>query len=217
MFTTKKMTIATCMLIAMFNPRYLSATHVVVISGQQIFMQSAEGKAVQNTLQKLQESFVSAFQSMHMEIEKLEKTLDSLLKKAKPLYEELQSNVKMLSESAKLQKTDLFNKLQEEIKDAESLLKRQVDKRNNYAKEADEKMKMKQNELTMPLNQKFQETVEKVAKKEKCDVVLMKEQCIFVGESTDKTDLVIAMLDEEYNKAKTKENADKAKILNDKK
>ena len=45
----------------------------------------------------------------------------------------------------------------------------------------------------------------------------MKEQCVYVGEAVDKTDLIIAALDEEFNKEKAKENADKAKTPNDKK
>ena len=213
MFSTKHITLAACISTALLNPFTLTATHVVVVSGQQIVMESAEGKAIQAKLKKDQEALMSPIQKIHEEIEKAEKSFSELQKKGQKLAEELQSGEKMLSQAAKDSKINSLKDLEEEAKYKANDLQRLAEKRNNAIKSAEEKMKTKYNELMMPFNQKIESSIKKLAHKEKWDVVLMKEQCVYISESVDKTDLVISALDEEYNK----EKAEKAKMLNDKK
>ena len=217
MFPTKRMSLAACLTTALLYPFSAAATHVAVVSGQQIVMESAEGKAIQGKLKKDQESLMAPIQKVHEEIEKGEKSFAELQKKGQKLAEELQSGEKMLSQAAKDSKINALKDLEEEAKYKANDLQRLAEKRNNAVKTAEEKMKAKYNELMMPFNQKIETTIKKLAHKEKWDVVLMKEQCVYVGETVDKTDLVVAALDEEYNKEKSKESADKAKINSDKK
>lgn len=217
MFSTKNISLAACITTALLNPFTLSATHVVVVSGQQIVMESAEGKAIQAKLKKDQESLMAPIQKVHEEIEKGEKAFAELQKKGQKLAEELQSGEKMLSQGAKDSKLNALKDLEEEAKYKANDLQRLAEKRNNAVKSAEEKMKAKYNELMMPFNQKIESSIKKLALKEKWDVVLMKEQCVYIAESVDKTDLVVTHLNEEYNKEKAKESAEKTKMLSDKK
>ncbi len=217
MFTMKHISLAACMTTLLMNPTALLSTHVVVISGQQVVMESAEGKAIQNTLKKLQETFMAPIQKIHEEIEKGEKAFAALQKKGQTIAEELQSGMKMLAESAKQAKSDALKDLEEQAKYMANDLQRLAEKRNNAIKTAEEKMKAKYNEFMMPFNQKIEGDIKEMATQQKWDVVLMKEQCVYVGESVDKTHLVIKKLDETYNKEKAKDSAEKAKMLSDKK
>ena len=217
MFTMKQIALAACMTTLLMNPATISATHVVVVSGQQIVMESAEGKAIQAKLKKDQESLMAPIQKVHEEIEKGEKAFAELQKKGQKLAEELQSGEKMLSQGAKDSKLNALKDLEEEAKYKSNDLQRLAEKRNYAVKSAEEKMKAKYNELMMPFNQKIETDIKEMATQEKWDVVLMKEQCVYVGKSVDKTNIVVTKLDEAFAKEKAKDNAEKAKMLSDKK
>lgn len=218
MFTTKNISLAACITTALLNPFTLfSNTHIAVISGNKVVMESAKGKALDKELKRLQESFMAPIQKIHSEIEKGEKDFKGLQEKGQKIVSELQSGDKMLSAAAKQSKEEALRKLEEEAKDMATDLQRLAEKRNNAIKTAEEKMKMKYNEKMQPFNDEIQNTVKVVATEQKKEIVLMKEQCVYVANSVDITDLVIAALDEDYNKEKAKENAEKAKTTNDKK
>ena len=164
MFTTKNITLATCITTALLNPFAAhSATHVVVISGNKIVMESAEGKANEGKLKKQQESFMAPIQKIHSELEKGERDFAALQKKGQALASELESGDKMLSQAAKQAKIDSLRKLEEEAKDMATDLQRLAEKRNNAVKSAEEKMKAKYSEVMMPFNQKIENSIKRLA------------------------------------------------------
>jgi len=188
----------------------LFCTNIAVVSGQEVLLKSIQGQENTKIIDQMRNSLMAPVQKLHDELAKTEQAFSALQKKGQGLAAELESGAKMLSKDAQQKKMDELKQLEEQAKDMAADLNRMAEKRNNAVKQADEKLKAKYQELMQGFNQEIDSIIQTTAAKEGWDVVLMKEQCVFVKESADHTKKIIDQLD--ASKRKNSEDATKKPV-----
>ncbi|MDP3787978.1 MAG: OmpH family outer membrane protein [Candidatus Chromulinivorax sp.] len=198
-------------LTALFTSYASQAAHIVTVKTELIIKDSQCGKNIQKKVAKEQEKLAAPFKDLE---EKIKQQEAALIEKQKALAKEdemFKTQASLLSAEARADKYDELQKKHRDLDEEVADFQRAMRKAHEDAKKVDQKLEAFYRKEMMAFEQEIKTLIEEVAKAEGWDLVLAKEACIYAGDTTDKTNVVIQKLDAKEEKKAAKATADKAK------
>ncbi len=198
-------------LTALFTSCASQALHMVTVKTEAIIKDSKTGQNIQKKVATEQERLAAPFKNLE---EKIKQQEAALIEKQKALAKEdelFKTQASLLSPEARSDKYEELQKKHRDLDEEVADFQRAMRKAHEDAKKVDQKLEAFYRKEMMAFEQEIKTLIEEVAKAEGWDVVLAKEACIYAGDTTDKTNVVIQKLDAKEDKKAAKNSTDKAK------
>lgn len=192
-------------LTALFTHMAIESLHIVTIQTERIIKESQRGLKIQNKITQEQKRLAAPFEKIEAEIKAKETIVIDKQKALAKEDESFKNQASLLSAEARADKYDDLQRKHRELDKEVADFQLAMRQAHEDAKKVDQKLEMFYRKEMMSFEQEIKAIIEEVSKAQGWDIVLAKETLIFASSSTDKTDVIIAKINEKETAKESQE------------
>lgn len=192
-------------LTALFTHMAIESLHIVTIQTERIIKESQRGLKIQNKITQEQKRLAAPFEKIETEIKAKETIVIDKQKALAKEDESFKNQASLLSAEARADKYDDLQRKHRELDKEVADFQLAMRQAHEDAKKVDQKLEMFYRKEMMSFEQEIKAIIEEVSKAQGWDIVLAKETLIFTSSSTDKTDVIIAKINEKETAKESQE------------